>query len=331
MSAPTTMRALAISDVTPANKAQLSEVPVPKVTPGRLLIRVRGFGLNHSEQALRQGEVLEPYIKKPCVPGIECVGEVADPGDTEFEVGQKVCALMGGMGRSFWGGYAEYALVPAHHCFVLPEVLTSRYSWAELAAIPETYFTAWGSLFEAMNLEPSDTLLVRGATSALGYAAIQLARAAGARVIATTHRESRLPEVEALLGEGDQAVLDTGELMGKLDDEHITRALEIVGPATLEDTLRCMQRHGIVCNMGVLGGVETLREWDPIKGIPDQVFLTSFYSNRPTTCVMEALFTFIAAHELRSAIGAQFSFDELPAALAAQDAGGTRGKIVVTM
>ena len=328
---PATMRALCISSVTPASEAQLSNVPVPAVAPGRVLIRVRGFGLNHSEQMLRTGKIRAPYIKKPCVPGIECVGEVDDPGGTELAAGQPVCALMGGMGRSFWGSYAEYALVPAHHVFAIPRELIDHLGWAELAAIPETYYTAWGSLFEGLRLAPDDTLLVRGATCALGEVAIQLSRAVGARVIATTHREERLPELEKQLGARDVATLDTGELAGRLDDYRVTKALELVGPATLADTMRCLVPGGICCSTGVLGGVDELNGFDPITGIPNGTYLTGFYSNYPTQRIMDDIFAFILEHELRPHVGARYGFTHLPEALAAQDRGGTRGKIVVTM
>ena len=102
--------------------------------------------MNHSEQILRLSEIEAPYIQKPVVPGIECVGEIADPSDTTFKKGQKVVSLMGGMGRSFNGGYAEYALLPAHHVFAVETDLP----WDTLAAVPETFFTAWGSLFECL-------------------------------------------------------------------------------------------------------------------------------------------------------------------------------------
>ena len=327
---PATMRALCISDVTPASEARLSEVPVPAPTPGRVLIRVRGFGLNHSEQMLRMSEIRAPYIKRPCVPGIECVGEVADPGDTALAPGQPVCALMGGMGRSFWGSYAEYALVPVHHVFAIPEELVTRLGWAELAAVPETYYTAWGSLFEGLRLAPDDILLVRGATCALGESAIQLARATGARVVATTHREERLPELEEQLGTHDVATLDTGELAGRLDDYRITKALELVGPATLADTMRCLVPGGICCTTGVLGGVEALDGFDPITDIPNGTYLTGFYSNYPTQRAMDKIFAFMLERELRPHVGARYDLAHLPEALAAQDRGGTRGKIVVT-
>ena len=114
---PKTMKAVVLTGLTPAEKVRLTQVPVPEVRPGWVLVKVKAFGLNHSEQILRLGEIRADYIQKPIIPGIECVGEVADPSDSLLAVGQKVAALMGGMGRSFHGSYAEYALLPAHHVF----------------------------------------------------------------------------------------------------------------------------------------------------------------------------------------------------------------------
>lgn len=186
---PSTMKAVVLTQPTPAEQVALTDCPVPRVRPGWVLVKVRAFGMNHSEQILRLGEIQADYIQKPIIPGIECVGQIADPSDSPFREGQRVAALMGGMGRSFNGSYAQYALLPASHVFAVETAL----SWAEMAAVPETYFTAWGSLFECLQLCKDDTLLVRGDTCALGYAAIRLAKALGCRVIATTHRENKLP------------------------------------------------------------------------------------------------------------------------------------------
>lgn len=143
------MKAVCIDKVTHAEEVTLTEIPVPEVKSGWVLVKVKAFGMNHSEQILRLSEIKADYIQKPIVPGIECVGEIADASDTNFTVGQKVIALMGGMGRSFNGSYAEYALLPAHHVFAIDSNLT----WERLAAVPETYFTAWGSLFECLQLK----------------------------------------------------------------------------------------------------------------------------------------------------------------------------------
>lgn len=318
---PTTMKAVILSEPTPAEKVRLTEVPVPQVCPEWVLVKVKAFGLNHSEQILRLSEIKADYIHKPVIPGIECAGEIADPSDSHFQKGEKVVALMGGMGRSFHGSYAEYALLPVSHVFSVSTDL----SWAEMAAVPETYFTAWGSLFECLRLKKDDTLLIRGGTCALGYAAIQLAKAAGCKVIATTHRESKL----ALLKDADEAVFDTGILAGTL--RGATKALELVGPKTLRDTLQCVEKGGIVCNTGILGGVYALNGFDPIKEIPNSVYLTGFFSNYPTQKIMEDIFSFLAVHQMKPAVGATYSFTDIAKALSDLDHHKADGKIVVSV
>ena len=315
------MKCVLLSGPTAAERIELTDCPVPKVQPGWVLVKVRAFGLNHSEQVLRLDEISYDYIPKPIIPGIECVGEIADPSDSAFHKGQKVVALMGGMGRSFNGSYAEYALLPADHVFAADTGL----SWAELAAVPETWFTAWGSLFEGLQLEAIDTLLIRGATCALGYAAMQIAKAAGATVIATTHREEKLPLLEG----ADQAVLDTGTLQGSLAG--VSKVLELIGAKTLRDSLQIPERGGIVCHTGILGGVYGLNQFDPIKEIPNGVYLTGFFSNYPTQETMDSIFRFQSDHAVEPRIGAIYDFDDIRQALVDIDNHRTDGKIVVVV
>ncbi|MBQ6756427.1 MAG: zinc-binding dehydrogenase [Oscillospiraceae bacterium] len=315
------MKAVLLNQITPAEQVALTEVKIPKVQPGWVLVKVKAFGMNHSEQILRLSEIAADYIQKPIIPGIECVGEVADASDSGLAVGQKVIAMMGGMGRSFHGGYAEYALLPVSHVFAVKSGL----SWERLAAVPETYFTAWGSLFECLQLKPDDTLLIRGATCALGYAAIQIAKALGCKVIATTHRESKLP----LLADADEAVLDDGTLSGKVHG--VTKALDLVGPKYLRDTLRAVEKGGIVCNTGILGGVFALNGFDPIKEIPNGVYLTGFFSNYPTQETVDDIMAFLNKHRLEPMIGASYGFDHIRDACIALDGGKVNGKIVVTV
>ena len=313
------MKAVLLNQITPAEQVSLTEVGIPKVQPGWVLVKVKAFGMNHSEQILRLSEIEADYIQKPIIPGIECVGEVADASDSGLAVGQKVIAMMGGMGRSFHGSYAEYALLPVSHVFAVESGL----SWERLAAVPETYFTAWGSLFECLQLKPDDTLLIRGATCALGYAAIQIAKALGCKVIATTHRESKLP----LLAGVDEAMLDDGPLVGKVHS--VTKALDLVGPKYLRDTLRAVEKGGIVCNTGILGGVFALNGFDPIKEIPNGVYLTGFFSNYPTQETVDNIMAFLNKHRLEPMIGASYDFDHIRDACIALDGGKVNGKIVV--
>lgn len=315
------MKAVVLDKPTNAEDILLSEIPVPKVKSGWVLVKVKAFGMNHSEQILRREEIKYDYIKKPIVPGIECVGEIVDASDSDLKKGQKVVALMGGMGRSFNGSYAEYALLPSHHVFSVESDL----SWEELAAVPETYFTAWGSLFECLNLRREDTLLIRGASCALGVVAIQLAKAFGCKVIATTHKEKYVSQ----LSNADDIILDDGKLTGKVSG--VTKALDLVGPKNLLDTLSSVEKGGVVCQTGILGGVYDLNGFDPIKDIPNGVYLTGFFSNYPTQKVMDEIFAFINRHKLKPIYGPVFSFDKISDAIQMQDSGKAGGKIVVVV
>lgn len=316
-----TMKAVVLAKPAKGEDVTLSEIAVPEVKPGWVLVKVKAFGMNHSEQILREFEIKQDYIRKPIIPGIECVGEIADPSDSGLTKGQKVAALMGGMGRSFNGSYAEYALLPIHHVFPVESSL----SWEEMAAIPETYFTAWGSLFQCLRLTRDDTLLVRGATCALGYVAVQLAKAIGCRVIGTTHRETKMQ----LLKEAgcDECILDDGTVRGKVHGA--TKALELIGIKTVQDTMISMKQGGIVCNTGVLGKVYEWNHFDPIKDIPNGVCLAGFYSNYPSKEMMQDIFRFMDEHHLKPLIGATYSFNEIRDASIALDNGQVNGKIVV--
>ena len=313
------MKAVVIDKVTPAANIRISEVEIPKIKPGWVLIKVKAFGLNHSEKILRLEEINESYIQKPVIPGIECVGIIENPSDSNFQKGQKVISLMGGMGRSFNGSYCQYALLPAHHVFSVESSLT----WEQLAAVPETFFTAWGSLFECLQLKQTDKLLVRGATCALGYAAIQIAKAIGCKVVATTHKESKLKYIS----NADEQILDEGILTGKIKD--ITKALDLVGPKSLKDSLTTVEKGAIVCNTGILGGVYELNNFDPIKDIPNGVYLTGFFSNYPTQQIIDDIFNFINKKNIIPNFVNVFDFKNIKDAITAQDTGTVNGKIVV--
>ncbi|ERL04426.1 zinc-binding dehydrogenase [Mitsuokella sp. oral taxon 131] len=316
-----TMKAVLIDKPIKGADVELSEVSIPQVQPGWVLVKVKAFGMNHSEEILREFEIENDYIKKPIIADIECVGEIVDPSDSGLAKGQKVAALMGGMGRSFDGSYAEYALLPVSH--VLP--VESNLTWEEMAAIPETYFTAWGSLFQCLRLQPEDTLLIRGATCALGYAAVQLAKALGCKVIGTTHRESKM---QLLKDAGcDECLLDDRSLRGRVHG--VNKALELIGIKTVQDTMMSVEQGGIVCNTDVLGKVYEWNHFDPIKDIPNGVCLTGFYSNYPTTEMMRDIYHFMDEHHLKPLYGAVYDFKDIREACIALDEGKVNGKIVV--
>jgi len=249
------MKAVVLYKTCSPEELTTSEIPVPVVKPGWVLIKVKVFGLNRSELMMREYEGNAPYIKLPRILGIECVGEIADASDSTFSTGQKVVALMGGMGRSFDGSYAEYALIPAKNIFSVDSDL----DWTELAAIPETYFTAYGSLFNCLQLSPQDILLVRGGTSAAGLAAIQLAKSVGATVLASTRKEKKR---NLLNSQGaDHVLIDNGTLKDQLltlYPQGVNKVLELIGSATLLESACLLCHHGIVCVTGILGKKGTI-------------------------------------------------------------------------
>lgn len=315
------MKAVVLAKPTKAEEIQIKDVEIPKIKKDWVLIRVKAFGLNHSEKILREFEIENEYIKKPIIPGIECVGIIEDSLDDDFRVGEKVISFMGGLGRSFNGSYAEYCLAPKSHTFKINIDLP----FEELGAIPETYYTAWGSLFDCLDLKKDDTLLIRGATCALGYAAIQIAKAYGCIVIATTYKE----EKTKLLIDADKIVVDDGVLSGKV--QGVNKVLDLIGAKSLVDTLKLVDKKGIVCNTGILGGVYALNNFDPIKDIPNGVYLTGFYSNSPAKKDISDIVEFINSNNLKPKIGKVFEFDDIKDALICQDKKLVDGKIVVRM
>ena len=314
------MKAVLIDKKTLSEDVELVETAIPAVKSGWVLVRVKAFCINHSEKLLSTFEIENDYIKKPIIPGIECVGVVENPSDTDLQKGDKIIALMGGMGRSFDGSYAEYTLLPRKNVFKI----RSELPYDKLGAVPETYFTAWGSLFECLHLCESDVLLVRGATCALGYAAISLAKALGAKVVGTTHREDKLP----LLKDCDEALLDDGTVSDRV---RATKVLELIGPKTVRDSLKCLVKGGIVCQTGLLGGVYQLDGFDPIKEIPNGCYLTGFFSNYPTQRTIDDMFEFFTRHNLVPNVGAVYDFQNIRQALMDIDAHKVDGKVVITM
>ena len=322
------MKAVVLTKPCKAEEMALTEIPVPQTRPGWVLIKVKAFGINHSEVLLRRFEVAQDYIRKPIVPGIECVGEVIDPSDSGLAKGQRVIALMGGMGRSFNGSYAEYALLPVSHVFPIE----SNLDWDELAAIPETFYTAYGSLSQSLQLNHDDTLLIRGGSSTVGIAALQLAKAIGATVISTTRSEKK---ADLLRGyEADDVILEGEDFRKRFLEKYpagATKVLELIGASTLYESLRLTTLHGIVCHTGLLGGVYGLKNFDPIKDIPSGVYLTGFYSNNPTPRQISDMMSLIEKGDIHPVIAEKFTLENISYAHLLAEQRGQIGKIVVVV
>src|SRR3954447_19469475 len=175
-----TMRAIVLDAPGPPDALTIREGPIPTPTTGWVLIAVKAFGLNRSELHTRQG--LASGVTFPRVLGIEAVGVVAQCPGEEFTLGQQVVTMMGGMGRTFDGGYAEYTCVPARQ--VIP--FASDLEWSTVGAVPEMLQTAYGSLTVGLDVQPGQSLLIRGGTSSVGMAAAVLAKQRNMTVLSTT-------------------------------------------------------------------------------------------------------------------------------------------------
>jgi len=265
------MRAVVLDEPGPPTSLHLRTVDLPEPEPGWVRIRVRAFGLNRSELMTRGG--LSPGVTFPRILGIEAVGTVDVDKDGVLEHGTQVATMMGGMGRAFDGSYAEYTLVPRNQ--ILP--FRSGLPWEQIGAVPETLQTAYGSLKTALELQPGQHFLIRGGTSALGLAAVTLAKEVGATVYATTRQQERLSD---LASHGvDHPLVDEGEIataVRNIVPEGVDAALELVGTPTLPDTLRATRVRGVVCFSGMLSGQWIVRDFYPIDYLPNGVRLTAY-------------------------------------------------------
>jgi NADPH:quinone reductase-like Zn-dependent oxidoreductase len=241
------MRAIVVYEPGGPEVLRLEERPVPEARPGWVVVRVRAFGLNRAELMTRAGGS-GASVAFPRVIGIECVGEVADPSDSDLGEGQRVVAVMGGMGREYDGSYEQYALLPMRS--VIP--VETSLAWERLAAIPETYGTAWGSL-ATLDLQPGQTLLIRGGSSSVGMAAATIARDRGVTVLSTTRQERKR---ERLLHAGAHQVLIDGgsvvEQVTAIAPGGVDALFELVGPTAMRDSLSATRRGGRACISGFL-------------------------------------------------------------------------------
>lgn len=322
------MKAVVLYKTGKPEQLTISEVSVPEVKPGWVLIKVRAFGLNRSELMMREYEGNAPYIRLPRILGIECAGEIANGSDSGFRKGQRVVALMGGMGRSFDGSYAEYTLVPSKNVFSVD----SFFDWEELGAIPETYYTAWGSVMDCLQLKPGDIMLVRGGTSATGLAVIQLAKSIGATVLASTRSEEKRSFL--LKQESDHVLIDNGTLRDQVLSIYprgVNKILELVGASTLIDSAGLLCHHGIVCVTGILGEKGTLDNFYPIKDLPSGVYLTGFSSNNPTQSTINDIFKHLKENKLHPVISKVFSLNEIVKAHTLMENNIANGKVIVRL
>ena len=228
------MRAVTIQD----EKLVVEERPDPEPGRGEILVRVRAAGLNGADMLQRRGAYPAPPGAPADIPGLELAGEVAALGDgaTRFEEGDRVMAIVGG------GGQAELAVLHERAAMPVPGSL----DWPQAGGLPEVFTTAHDAIFSQAGLRPGEHLLVHGAAGGVGTAAVQLGRAAGARVTATVRREELRPRVEEL---GARAIDPEGfEEEGPFDV-----ILELVGASNLAGNLKALSTGGRISVIGVGG------------------------------------------------------------------------------
>jgi NADPH2:quinone reductase len=321
------MRAIVLDGFGGPDKLVFKDIPEPEPMVGHVVIQVRAFGLNHAEMHMRRGE----WAENADVIGLECVGIVKSCLGGEFPIGAKVAAMMGGMGRTINGSYAEYTRVPVD----VVTLINADMPWTELAALPESYATAWTCLFRNLEIFKGQTLLIRGATSAFGQAAINLAVDAGVKVIATTRQRERFPMLEAL-GVA-RCEIEGPELSKRLPEAgKLDHVLDLVGNSVIVDSLSMLPRYGRACIAGWLGGLAPVKDFNPLAQMNSGVYLTffaAFHFGLPgfplSDVPLQRIAEKAASGRFKAKPARVFKFEEIREAHRVMEANEAGGKMVV--
>src|SRR5262245_49825995 len=321
------MRAIVIDGFGDVEHLVIKELPDPEPKLGHAVIEVKAFGINHAEMHMRRGE----WAEAAEVSGIECVGVVQSCPGGEFAVGTKVASLMGGLGRTINGSYAEYTRAPVTN--VAP--IESDLPWEELAAIPESYATAWTCLFRNLELAKGQTLVIRGGMSSFGQAALNMAVNAGAEVIATTRKRDSFEKLESL---GARRVeLEGPDLSSRIAErKRIDAVLALVGNSTILDSLAMLRRGGHACLAGFLGGLAPVPDFNPLLQMSSGVhfsFFGSFVFGTPgfplSDVPLQAIANDVAAGRYKAKPTRVFRFEEIREAHRVMESNQAGGKMVV--
>lgn len=312
----------------PAEALRLAERPQPEPAPGEILIRVRAAGVNRPDIVQRLGHYPAPPGASDIL-GLEVAGEVEALGEgvTRWKLGDRVCALLGG------GGYADYAVVDARHALPVPDSL----DFVQAAALPETVFTVFTNVFEGGGLKAGETLLIHGATSGIGVMAIQMAKAAGARVIATSRGAAKAEAARAL---GADVSLDatTADLLAEIKAAGgADVVLDMVGAAYAELNLNALKPGGRWVVIATLTGA--LAQIDLMRVMLKRIVLTgSTLRSRPAdekarlaSAVEKTVWPWVASGTVRAKVEATFPLDQAAAAHQRLETGDHVGKIVLTV
>ncbi len=247
------MQAIEISAFGAPEVLRMCERAQPVAGAGEVLIRVLASGVNRPDVLQRKGYYPPPPGASD-LPGLEVAG-VVEQGDTAamaeagLQIGDRVCALVAG------GGYAQYCVAPIAQCLPVPAGLTD----AEAASLPETFFTVWSNVFDRGRLQPGETLLVQGGSSGIGVAAIQLAKAWGAKVIATAGSDEKCAACLALGAEhaiNYQTQDFVAEVQHTTAGKGVDVVLDMVAGNYVAREVQCLAEDGRIVIIAVQGGVQ---------------------------------------------------------------------------
>jgi len=247
------MQAVEISAFGAPEVLRLTERPTPMAGAGEVLIRVRASGVNRPDVLQRSGAYPPPPGASD-LPGLEVAG-VIESGDAQamaaagFAIGDRVCALVAG------GGYAEYCVAPVGQCLPVP----AGFDDVQAASLPETFFTVWSNVFDRARLQPGETVLIQGGTSGIGVTAIQLAKAWGARVIATAGSDEKCAACLSL--GADHAInyktQDFSVVARELTEgQGVNVVLDMVAGSYVAREVECLAEDGRLVIIAVQGGVQ---------------------------------------------------------------------------
>jgi NADPH:quinone reductase-like Zn-dependent oxidoreductase len=331
------MRAVQLKEPGPPSNLQLVELPIPVPKEGQILIRVKAFGLNRSEILTRQfGRAPIGPVKLPLVLGVEATGivEAAPGNENEFPKGAIAMTAVGGMGFAFDGGYAQYVCV-SKASVQLVKSGAEKLGWETLGALPLMLQTAHGCVFRGLKLKAGDTLLVRGGTTSIGLAAAAMAKKAGATVLATT-RKTDENTAQLLRDSGvDHVVIDDrssiSEAVMNIHPAGVDKVLELVGSATLLDSIACLAKGGICCLVGLVGGSHLVPNFNALSAIPTERYLTAYAERAfsPTNLPLGELIEQIEEGSLTIPVGKVFNMDQIVQAHECMESNMGGGKIVV--
>lgn len=304
--------------------------PSPQPDGTRVLVRVEASSVNRVDVDVRRG--LVPGARFPRVLGTECAGTVSEDPTGRLRTGQKVVAFLGGLGRSYDGTYARFAAIEGERVFPVRTDL----DWVALAALPVAYLVAAGALCDRLELMRAHTLLVRGASSAIGLAAVAIACDAGVRVVATTRSPDKIDRIRA--AGAAEVLVDTGavsEDVRELVPAGVDRTLDLIGPTVRKDSLAACAEGGRLCAAGTLGGLGTRAARWALAPLLERVSLSEYdLESEPADLIgerLQGLADAVAAGRLPAGVDTVYGLDEVASAHQLIEDDRTCGKLVLRL